>query len=210
MFGQDKKRFIHPVPRAVYSGCMEMFKTDGPSKDHATRHVLMAEAERRVRAGELRADVARDLQIPASTIAIWAARGRWRKTDLKREAAGLPPLPLPFYARDDRNISAGSGTAGRQGRGEQGTGGAQGGVDKPPDLQAQARALGRAARAAFERGDLKTAEAKLGKARRLLRLDASLAALAPAMTPVQKERTRILALSEDELRDEIRHLVGLA
>jgi|GEM_PF-5581285 len=196
---------------------MEGFTDTGPSRAHATRHVLMAEAERRVRAGELRADVARDLQIPASTIAIWAARGRWRKTDLQREADGLPPLPLPYYARDDRNISAGSNKAAlaeaRAGSGAGAQGAAQIDTDaerdKAPDLKAQAQNLAEAARAAFGRGDLKSAEAKLNKARRLLRLEAGLAALTPDMTPAQKERARIETMSEEALRNEIRQLVGL-
>ncbi len=193
---------------------MEMFKTEGPSKDHATRHVLMAEAERRVRQGELRCVVAHDLQIPASTIAIWAARGRWRKTDLDREAAGLPPLPLPYYARDDRNISAGSGKAKAEAGASRNRAPNEGApcaaeTGQAVDLKNEAAACGRAAREAFKRGDLKTAEAKLKDARRLLRLEAGLATLASEMTPAQKERARILAMSDEEAMEELRRVAGL-
>jgi hypothetical protein len=43
---------------------------------------ILLEAERRVRAGEPRAQVARDLGIPQSTLADWAHRGGWRRKDL--------------------------------------------------------------------------------------------------------------------------------
>lgn len=184
-----------PCPRAYY-GVMDMFSKDGPSRGHATRHVLMDEAERRVRAGEQRSVVARELQIPASTMAVWAARGCWRKIDLDREAAGFPPLPQPYYARDDRNLTAGSSRAPKIPKA------AQGGSER--DLTAEAHALGAEARDAFERGDLVRAERKLKEARRLLRLEEGLSRLAPA------RKTRALdRMSDDEMRAEIRRLVGL-
>jgi hypothetical protein len=43
---------------------------------------LTIEAERRVRAGEPRAEVARALGIPLSTLAGWAHRGGWRRKDI--------------------------------------------------------------------------------------------------------------------------------
>jgi len=43
---------------------------------------IILEAERRVRAGESRAQVARDLNIPLSTLSGWAHRGGWRRKDL--------------------------------------------------------------------------------------------------------------------------------
>jgi hypothetical protein len=43
---------------------------------------VYAEAERRVRAGESRAEVARSLDIPLSTIASWAHKGGWRRKDI--------------------------------------------------------------------------------------------------------------------------------
>jgi hypothetical protein len=43
---------------------------------------LVVEAERRVKAGEPRAEVARALGIPVSTVAAWAHRGGWRRKDL--------------------------------------------------------------------------------------------------------------------------------
>ena len=43
---------------------------------------MVMEAERRVRAGEPRAEVARALGIPVSTVATWAHRGGWRRKDL--------------------------------------------------------------------------------------------------------------------------------
>jgi hypothetical protein len=50
--------------------------------------VLRAEAERRVRAGESRADVARALDVHPMTLAQWALRGRWRKKDIEAEQGG--------------------------------------------------------------------------------------------------------------------------
>jgi hypothetical protein len=49
--------------------------------------ILATEAERRVRAGESRAVVARDLGVGLTTMANWALRGRWRQCDLEDEAA---------------------------------------------------------------------------------------------------------------------------
>jgi len=52
---------------------------------------ITLEAERRVRAGEPRAEVARALDIPISTLAHWAHRGGWRRKDLvavRNEARG--------------------------------------------------------------------------------------------------------------------------
>jgi hypothetical protein len=43
---------------------------------------ITVEAERRVRAGEARAEVARALGIPLSTLSGWAHRGGWRRKDL--------------------------------------------------------------------------------------------------------------------------------
>lgn len=43
---------------------------------------LKAESERRIRAGESRAEIARDLGVPPSTIGGWASDGRWRRKDL--------------------------------------------------------------------------------------------------------------------------------
>jgi hypothetical protein len=43
---------------------------------------ITIEAERRVRAGEPRAEVARALGIPLSTLSDWAHRGGWRRKDL--------------------------------------------------------------------------------------------------------------------------------
>jgi hypothetical protein len=49
---------------------------------NAARKVLYDEAERRVRAGESRAEVARALHIPVSTVRDWALQGGWRRKDL--------------------------------------------------------------------------------------------------------------------------------
>ena len=49
---------------------------------------LRAEAERRVRAGESRADVARALDVAATTLSQWALRGRWRRKDIEAEQGG--------------------------------------------------------------------------------------------------------------------------
>ena len=46
---------------------------------------LKKEAERRVRAGENRVDIARDLCVPPSTLGTWATDGRWRRKDLAFE-----------------------------------------------------------------------------------------------------------------------------
>jgi len=60
---------------------------------------LKAEAERRVRAGECRADVARSLGIPVSTLRDWALKGGWRRKDIgfvidpERGEAALAQLP---------------------------------------------------------------------------------------------------------------------
>ncbi len=42
-------------------------------------------AERRVRAGDAYADVARDLGVSLTTLGNWAAVGRWRKKDIALE-----------------------------------------------------------------------------------------------------------------------------
>ena len=171
-------------------------KTPRPPRGPRTRHVLMAEAERRVRAGEVRAVVAKDLQIAPSTMAMWAVRGRWRLIDLQREAAGLSPLPLPYYARDDRNITAGSNK-------QEGLG-AQARAAEARDLEAEVRALGEAARVAFEVDDLARAETKLKEARRLIRLADGLDRFAP-VSPAN----RLAQMSLEEKREEVRRLVGL-
>jgi hypothetical protein len=51
------------------------------------RDTLKAEAERRVRAGEARADVAQSLGLAQSTLAQWACQGGWRLKDIEAEAA---------------------------------------------------------------------------------------------------------------------------
>lgn len=48
--------------------------------------ILKQEAERRVRAGECRPDIAHTLQVPLSTLNRWAAEGRWRLKDIAFEA----------------------------------------------------------------------------------------------------------------------------
>ena len=171
---------------------MDERKNHGPPRGHATRYALMVEAERRVRAGEVRAHVAKDLQIAASTMAVWAARGRWRKTDLRREAAGLPPLPQPYYARDGRNVTDGSGAAQSHKRTE------------TCDLEVEIKALGEAARLAFDEGDLARAETKLKAARRLSRLADGLVRFAP-VAPTDPLDLK----SDEEMREEIRRMVGL-
>ena len=50
--------------------------------------MLRVEAERLVRAGESRADVARRLDVSAQTLAAWALKYRWRQMDLEAERAG--------------------------------------------------------------------------------------------------------------------------
>jgi len=52
----------------------------GKTRDEMEEITL--EAERRVRAGEPRAEVAQALGIPLSTLAGWAHRGKWRRKDL--------------------------------------------------------------------------------------------------------------------------------
>lgn len=49
------------------------------------RELLKAEAEMRVRAGQSRADVARELGVPLQTLAAWACQGGWRLKDLEAE-----------------------------------------------------------------------------------------------------------------------------
>lgn len=49
------------------------------------RELLKAEAELRVRSGQARADVARALGIPGSTLAQWACDGGWRLKDIEAE-----------------------------------------------------------------------------------------------------------------------------
>lgn len=53
-----------------------------------TREAVRDEAERRVREGQPRAEVARLLGVPLPTMAQWAHAGRWRLKDLQRERAG--------------------------------------------------------------------------------------------------------------------------
>jgi len=53
----------------------------------AELEALSAEAERRVRAGESRADVACALSVPLSTLTDWARKGRWLRRDLDIESA---------------------------------------------------------------------------------------------------------------------------
>jgi hypothetical protein len=47
--------------------------------------ILKNEAEQRMRAGESRADIARDLCVPPSTLGTWASAGQWRRKDLAFE-----------------------------------------------------------------------------------------------------------------------------
>lgn len=47
--------------------------------------LLRAEAERRVRAGEVRAAVARDIGVPYTTVSRWAATGGWLRKDIDVE-----------------------------------------------------------------------------------------------------------------------------
>ena len=47
--------------------------------------ILKKEAERRVRTGENRIDIARDLGVPPSTLGGWATDGMWRRKDLAFE-----------------------------------------------------------------------------------------------------------------------------
>lgn len=176
-----------------------------PSKAPLVRAALKLEAERRVRAGELRVNVARDMCLPLSTMAVWAAMGGWRGIDLEREAAGLPPLPRPYYARADRNVTAGSKRASFEPP-PRGTDQA----DKQQDLKRAAEGCGRAAHAAFEAGDLAAAEEHLRAARRYMRLEAGLAAfIPPEKTAVGKARARIDNMTTEDLRNEIRRLAGL-
>jgi hypothetical protein len=51
----------------------------------AELEALSAEAERLVRAGESRADVALALDVPLSTMTDWARKGRWLRRDLEAE-----------------------------------------------------------------------------------------------------------------------------
>jgi hypothetical protein len=53
---------------------------DGKTREEMVE--ITFEAERRVRAGEPRAEVARALGIPLSTLSGWAHRGGWRRKDL--------------------------------------------------------------------------------------------------------------------------------
>jgi hypothetical protein len=59
------------------------------TKTSSEPFTLRAEAERRVRAGQSRSDVASELNIPPSTLALWALRGGWRSKDLRAERAKL-------------------------------------------------------------------------------------------------------------------------
>ncbi|MEL7454293.1 MAG: hypothetical protein AAGJ50_13075 [Pseudomonadota bacterium] len=170
------------------------------------RKALQVEAERRARAGERQVDISRELQIPRSTLAIWAAMGGWRGKDLKREREGLPPLPRPYYARMDRDVTAGSKK--RPTKPDPPAEVAP--LPAPRDLKGEAARLGVEARAAFEAGDLEGAEAKLKQAARLTRLHRALQTFAPAVSPlVAAARARVLAMDEAELMDEIRRLAGL-
>jgi hypothetical protein len=49
--------------------------------------ILRKEAERRVRAGESRADISRALNVPLATLANWAFAGGWRAKDIAAEQA---------------------------------------------------------------------------------------------------------------------------
>lgn len=53
----------------------------------AEREILKAEAEMRVRSGQSRADVSRELGIPLPTLAQWACQGGWRRKDLEEDRA---------------------------------------------------------------------------------------------------------------------------
>jgi hypothetical protein len=60
----------------------------------AERELLRAEAEMRVRAGQSRADVSRELGIPLITLAQWACQDGWRKKDLEAERGAAPVVEL--------------------------------------------------------------------------------------------------------------------
>lgn len=55
------------------------------ARSYAELMGLEVEAERLVRCGETRADVARRLGVHPSTLSIWALRGGWRQKDLDME-----------------------------------------------------------------------------------------------------------------------------
>ncbi len=52
------------------------------------RMLLKAEAEYRVRCGQSRADVSRELGVPLPTLAQWACQDGWRKKDLEAQRGG--------------------------------------------------------------------------------------------------------------------------
>jgi transcriptional regulator with XRE-family HTH domain len=78
------------------------------------QYAITLEAERRVRAGESRADVAQALGIPPSTVAEWARKGGWRRKDLiavRDEARGemilglIGELTAEEHARQNENVT---------------------------------------------------------------------------------------------------------
>jgi hypothetical protein len=57
------------------------------NRTRAELDALRAELEKRVRSGESRAEVARDLGIDQSTASTWALEGGWRRKDLAEDRA---------------------------------------------------------------------------------------------------------------------------
>ncbi len=171
---------------------------DRPERPDA-RALTVAEAERRVRAGASLSETARALGVSRAAISTWAAQGRWRLKDLAREAAGLAPLPRPWFARDGRGRTEGSGLAAIMdaGRERRSSGEIEG-------LQAQAVEH-------YRRGRLTEAEAALRAADRLARLQRRVEALGPRPpTASEAARANVLAMTEAELRAEVRKLARAA
>lgn len=197
--------------------------TTGPTSDRtqAIKTALKAEAERRARSGEPLSHIARALDISNATINRWAARGRFRQIDRRRQARGLAPLPVPRWARPDYSAERRKETGREFGpKADQDAAAphtpdaAASPLSPAPDLKTEARLLALEALALVRAGQLKNADDKLRAADRLLRIDKRLHGTTPPAPPEPSKseaaRARVLAMSDTELEAEIMRLAGVS
>lgn len=67
-------------------------------RDDAETIRLQQEAERRVRAGQSRPDISRELGLPLHLLASWALKGGWRIKDIRAEQSAQERRRLPTTA----------------------------------------------------------------------------------------------------------------
>ncbi|MBI1340968.1 hypothetical protein GC169_12275 [bacterium] len=159
-------------------------------RSEEARRELRAEAERLVRAGAARAEVAARLGVPGSTLAQWAQAGGWRRKDLDQETAAAIAAGLNPALAGRRNTAPLNLTDVADGKA----------------MRTQAEQLSAIAVALTEQGEMRSAETALRLAERMLRVGDRLQGGGKAMAPPQHEDDGINWL--DELRRRLETLLG--